>query len=83
MWNSCLERSLFTHQLTNVAVKGIAVVGRLVSVIIILLDDYEIVSNSLQLPLFKFATYNIFLHLVEFKRKRKEIFLRKVNYKLL
>ena len=37
---------VYTHQLTNVAVKGIAVVGRLVSVVIILLDDYEIVSNS-------------------------------------
>ena len=59
---------MFTHQLFNVAVKCIAVVGGLVSVIIISFDVYEIVSNSIQLtkkvqlPLFKLQHAIILLY---------------------
>ena len=38
---------MLAHYLTNIAVKG-TVVGSLVSVIIIPLDVYEIVSNSIK-----------------------------------
>lgn len=41
--------SMFTHQLSKVVVKSIGVVGGLVSVIIISLDFYENLSNSIKL----------------------------------
>ena len=46
---AALEGSVFALRLTSVAARGIAVVGGLVSALIIPLDIYEIVSNSIKL----------------------------------
>ena len=46
---AAIEGSMFALRLTSVAARGIAVVGGLVSALIIPLDIYEIVSNSIKL----------------------------------